>query len=140
MIVGTAAAPPLAVFNGQSGNLKMMRSIGGLNATKVAMIAARQTSLLMGLTLGENCSVFVKRVAGDSRIVNLSCVFFSGAAGSLLGHPADTFVTLWQNGRNLEKLSDIWRGGLYRCMAIGSYAVIYRILYDGMINTKKSSA
>jgi len=139
MIVGAVAAPPLALFNGQSANLNVKKSIQGLSVIKVLTLAARQTSFLMGMTVGDHLSRRVKLAAGDSRVAHLSCVFFSGALGSILGHPADTLVTLWQNGQKVNKFSDVWRGGLYRSMAVGSYAVIYNVLYEYLISTKKSS-
>jgi hypothetical protein len=63
-------------------------------------------------------------IFGKNRVAEYSGAFFSGAVGSLLGHPADTMLSCWQNGMK-AKVSYWMRGGATRTLSGGILTIIY---------------
>lgn len=127
IVVGTVSAPLLAIFNGQTMGRKVTESLQALTLKQSGAILARETSFLFSLRISDPVSIIMRQKLGDSQTVAYGSTFISGMIGSLIGHPADTALTLWQNGRKLMHPRQLMRGSLMRASASGGFFVGYKI-------------
>jgi hypothetical protein len=128
MIVGAISAPALAVFNGQTMGQTVMKSLKSLSVKQTGAILVRETSFLFSLRVSEPLSNAMKQHFGENKCVELGSAFVSGAIGSLIGHPADTALTLWQKGMKIEKPCHVMRGAPAKALAIGGFSVGYKLV------------
>lgn len=126
MTVGALSAPALAVFNGQTMGRTALESLRSLSARQTLAIVARETSFLFSLRVSRPLEEWMKDSFGDHRGVGLSSTFAAGAIGSLIGHPADTALTLWQKGRKVENFSQLMRGGPIKALTVGAFSILYK--------------
>jgi hypothetical protein len=132
IIVGTASAPALAVFNGQTMKPKeqtvkqaAVESLKSLSPKQTLAIVSRETSFLFALRISEPVAEEMKRRFGAHPAVAYGSAFMSGVIGSLVGHPADTALTLWQKGKKVENIRQLMRGGPVKAATVGSFAICY---------------
>ena len=137
MIVGALSAPALAVFNGQSMGQTVGKSLKLLNAKQTCAIVARETSFLFSIRVSEPVSEFMKHSCGDNKAVELGSTFATGAIGSLIGHPADTALTLWQKGRKVENFRQMMRGGPMKAATVGVFSIFYKMAKECIESTSK---
>ncbi|ADI37923.1 putative membrane protein [Waddlia chondrophila 2032/99] len=130
--VGTLSAPGLAVFNGQSMGKSLMQSLKGLSLLQTAAIVARETCFLLSIRISDPVSNHMKNKFGDHPSVIYGSTFFSAAFGSLISHPADTALTCWQKGIQVNNLSHAMKGGPVKALAVGSFAVAYKITKEAL--------
>jgi len=136
-VVGAASAPFLAVFNGDTTGQSVRESLRSFRANpkQGGAIISREISFLFALRISGPVGEVMKQRYGDNQAVQYSSIFMSGAIGSLIGHPADTALTLWQNGRKIENIRHLMRGGPMKAVAVGGFAVGYNML-SGVIDFK----
>jgi hypothetical protein len=130
VIVGGISAPALAVFNGQTMGRTVTESLRSLSVKQTTAIVFRETSFLFSLIISGSVSEAMKRISGDNKAVEYSSAFVSGAIGSVIGHPADTALTLWQKGMKVECFRQSMRGAPMKALAVGGFSVFYKIAKD----------
>ncbi|MBX7067526.1 MAG: hypothetical protein K1X28_09880 [Parachlamydiales bacterium] len=101
-IVGAVSAPFLAVFNGQSMGWSARESLRKFTPKQALAIAVQETAFVGGLSASDPLSEEMKKQIGNSKAVEYATAFFSGAAGSVAGHPANTVLTRSQNGLKID--------------------------------------
>ncbi|MBS0652510.1 MAG: hypothetical protein JSR39_03175 [Verrucomicrobia bacterium] len=129
-IVGGISAPLLAIFNGQTMGLSPTQSLSALSPKQVAAIVTRETSFLFSLRISDPVSKKMKQIAGDNKAVEYSSAALSGGIGSLIGHPADTALTLWQKGIKVVSLQQLMRGAASKSIGVAGFSVCYKALKD----------
>ncbi len=125
MIVGAISAPALAIFNGQTMGRTLKQSIKGLSSKQVTAIVGRESSFLLSLRISHPLSQWMKRVTGDNQATLYTSAFMSGLIGSVIGHPLDTALTVWQKEKKIEKISHLRRGMLVKGIAVGGFSIGY---------------
>lgn len=129
-IVGTISAPALAVFNGQTMNRTALQSIKALSRWQVGAIIVRETSFVFFLRYNDRMAKEMKIRLGDNKKVEYGAAFMSGVCGSLIGHPADTALTLWQKDIKIKKLTYLGRGASVKAITLGFFNAHYKFLKD----------
>ena len=104
IIVGIASTPAAAVFNGQTMKQTAVQSLRALSVKQTSAIVARETSFLFSMRVTGPVSDAMKDHFGKKKSVEYASAFVSGAIGSVIGHPADTALTLWQKGEECRNL------------------------------------
>ncbi len=137
MIVGGISAPALAVFNGQTMGRTVKESLRSLSQKQTIAIVTRETSFLFSLRVSKPMSEFMEDRCGKNKAVEYGSTFAAGAIGSLVGHPADTALTLWQKGRNVENLSQLMRGGPVKALTVGGFSICYKTVKE-LLESNKS--
>ncbi len=132
IMVGVISAPSLAVFNGQTMNRTVKESLKALSAKQVMAIVSRETCFLFSLRISEPLSKAMKSVSGDNKATEYGSTFASGAIGSLISHPADTALTLWQKDMKVTSFHQSMRGAPIKAITVGSFAIIYKIAKDAL--------
>lgn len=127
LVVGAVSSPLLAVFNGQTMGKTMMSSLRSLTAVQAGAIVARETSFLFALAINDPMAAAMKRKFGDHKAVEYSSSFIGGAIGSLIGHPADTALTLWQKGMTVDCFRSLMRGAPAKAVAVGIFNVGFQV-------------
>lgn len=130
--VGGITSPILTVFNGKTMGQTAMQSLKNLNRWQVGAITARETSFVLSLRIADPVSRYMKEVFGDKPWVETASAFTSGAIGSVIGHPADTALTLWQKNRAIGCPSALMRGGMVKAVTIGVLATCYSASKKGL--------
>lgn len=126
MIVGAISSPALAVMNGQTMGRSIQASLRALSAKQVVAIVTRETSFLFSLRISTPVSETMKQICGDNPAVDYGATFVSGAIGSVIGHPADTALTLWQKNRKIKSARQLMGGAPVKAIAVGGFAMGYK--------------
>jgi hypothetical protein len=134
-IIGTASAPVLAVFNGQTMGWSARESLRRFSAKQGLAIAIQETAFVGGLSVADQLAVVMKKRLGSSKAVDYIAAFIAGAAGSLAGHPANTALTRWQSGMPVENFSQLMWGSLRKARAVGIFSVVYKLGKDTLSAT-----
>ncbi|MBS3904359.1 MAG: hypothetical protein KGZ39_03430 [Simkania sp.] len=137
MIVGGASAPALAVFNGQTMGRSIVESLKKLTAKQAGAIVVRETSFLFSLRISDPLGRAMKQVGGDNKAVEYGAAFTSGAIGSVIGHPADTALTLWQRNIQIDSFRSLMRGSPVKAVAVGGFAVCYKFIKEKLEEIQK---
>lgn len=74
--------------------------------------------------------IVVKHRFGDSKIVDYTIAFGTTAAGSLIGHPANTILTRLQNGMTIDHPRQLMWGAMRKAWGMGKFAILYRGTHD----------
>lgn len=131
-LVGGLSAPALAVFNGQTMGRHALDSLKALTPWQAGAIVSRETSFLLSLRVSDPAGLAMKRITGDTKAVEYSSAFVSGAVGSVIGHPADTALTLWQRGAKVSNLRQLMRGAPVKSLATGGFSVCYKVTKEAL--------
>ena len=107
-----------------------MESLRSFSAKKAAALISRETFSLSALSLIDPLYTKMKKVGGDNKVVKFSSAFFSGVIGSVVGHPADTALTLWQNGMKVQNFRQLKKGAPVRALSMGGFYVCYKFIKD----------
>ena len=130
IVVGGISAPALAVFNGQTLGRTAMQSLKEFPWKQRIAIVSRETSFLFSLRISDPISDAMKRVYGNNKSVEYGSAFISGAMGSIIGHPADTALTRWQNEMKVESFRQSMKGAPMKALAVGGFSVLYKAVQD----------
>lgn len=127
MAVGFVSVPLLAAFNGRTMKKGFMESIRDAMAKpkQAFAIISRETSFVFSLRVSSPITKYFEGKYGKNKAVEYGSSFFSGAVGSLIGHPADTALTLWQKGRKVE-VSQLMKGGVTKALSVGWFCVFLK--------------
>lgn len=126
-IVGAISAPVLAVFNGQTMGWTIRESLKKFTAKQGMAIAIQETAFVGGLSAADQLTGVMRQSFGDSKAVDYVAAFIAGASGSLAGHPANTALTRWQNGKIVESIPQLMWGSIRKARAIGIFSVCYKL-------------
>jgi hypothetical protein len=137
MIVGFLSTPPLAIFNGKAMGQTPMESLKALSRWQTGAIVARETSFLFSLRIIDPIKSVMKRTFGDNKATEYGSAFIGGGIGSLIGHPADTALTLWQKEMKIESLSQTMRGAPVKAITVAVFAVLYKMTENGLKSPSK---
>lgn len=136
-IVAGVSVPALAVFNGLTRERTPIESLKLLSTKQACAIITRETSFLFALRASEPVSDLMKRRFGKNKGVEYGSAFATGTIGSLIGHPADTALTLWQEGKKIENFRQTMRGAPMKAMSVGMLTVCYKITEELLESTVK---
>lgn len=127
---GFVTSPIYAVFKGQSRNLSVVQSLRAMTPQQAGAISVRETCFLGGLKMSTPVSDAAKKQFGDTKAVQYSSAFVSGAAGSLAGHPFDTALAILQEGKKMVWGRQAFRGACARTVAGGAFSAVYALVKD----------
>lgn len=130
IIVGGVSVPALAAFNGQTRGHSIKKSLQLLSKEQAFAIIARETAFLFSVRISGPLSLALQGHFGKNEKVKQSTIFMSGAIGSLVGHPADTALTLLQNGVKIEGFRQLSRGMATKAVSVGCFAVCYKFVEE----------
>ena len=102
------------------------KSLGSLSVIQVAAIITRETTFLFSLRISGPVGNMMKQSFGDNQIVAVSSAFFTGVFGSVVGHAADTKLTLDQAKIFGQPYSHLKKGVLVRAVTIGIFTALYQ--------------
>lgn len=131
-LVGGLSAYPLAVFNNQVGGKSFKESIKSPSAKVLVAMAGREACFLSSLRVSGPVSEVMKSAFDDNEVVEQGAIFATGAVGSLVGHPADTAATLWQNGMKVANFRQLAKGSATKAFAVGAFSVAYKAVERGL--------
>ncbi len=117
---------PLAVFNGQSLNQSIIKTIRLLSLKQAAAIVTRETSFLFSLRVSGPIGQLMKEKMEDNSFIESSSIFATGVIGSLVGHPADTALTRLQKEMQLQGIRQLMKGSGTKAITIGVFTLIYQ--------------
>ncbi len=123
--VGAISIYPLAIFNGLTIGHSFKKSIYSMSLKQSAAILTRETSFLFSLSISDRVSNELESKFPIPRIHHVSN-FVSGAFGSMLGHPADTALTLWQKGFKVISVQQLFRGFYVKAGASGGFVLLFK--------------
>lgn len=130
-LVGLISAPALAIFNGQTIKDRTMKdSLRMLSKRQVLAIVSRETSFLFALRISNPASDAMKNITGDNKMTEIGSAFLSGVIGSMIGHPADTALTLWQKNMKIISARQLLRGSIPKALAVGGFSVLYNAISE----------
>ena len=125
-VVGTASAPVLAVFNGQTMGWTIRESLRRFSVKQAVVISLQESAFVGGLSAADQLAVVMRERLGDNKVVDYVAAFTAGAAGSLAGHPANTALTRWQSGMTVDKVHQLMWGSLRKARGVGGFSVAYK--------------
>lgn len=137
LLVGSISAPLLAIFNGKTMGMTTKESLHALSRAQGGAIVLRETSFIASFPLSSILAKTLKEYAGDHAATQHIAAFASGFLGSLVGHPADTALTLWQQGMRIQKPTHLLRGALSKSIAVGGFAMTYQALQSTIASTER---
>lgn len=135
--VAFASVPPLSILQGITRGMTPLQSLRRLDVYQVAMIVAREESFLLSMRINEPVNEAMAERYGQSRKVKYACAFVNGALGSLVGHMADTTFACRQNNVSITSFFHLWRGGLTKSVAVGTFNVLYTMINDIVKHVKQ---
>jgi len=142
--VGVVSSPLLAVFNGLTMKMGVMEAYRKLTTRQRVAITIQETFFVGGLSIGDKLAEVMKQQFGDHKVIDYVAAFFSGATGSLFGHPFNTALTRWQNDMTMEGFNmagvkqSMW-GALHKARAIGCFSVVYKLGKEILMPKKETS-
>lgn len=126
--VGFFSTPFVAVFNGHSMGWKWHQSLKKLNARQFAATTLQESGFVAGVTAAGKVSEVMKEHLGDYKVLDLAAAYVSGAAGSLAGHPGNTYITRDQaNMKTAFTFQQLTLGAARRANGAGVFTVLYTL-------------
>jgi hypothetical protein len=126
--VGAMSAPLYAAMNAQTIGKTVRYGLSQFSFKQFGAITTREGAFLMGLEMADPvCEILKKRYSKETS--DFLGGFISGVAGSLVGHPADTVLTLEQKKMKIERFSCLYRGALIRSIAVGAFSMSYHVIH-----------
>ncbi|MCH9621718.1 MAG: hypothetical protein S4CHLAM20_11440 [Chlamydiia bacterium] len=140
-IVGLVSSLPIAIYNGQTMEWPVMKSIRLFTPQQAAAITVQETSFVAAIAAIKLVTPHLKAIFGDNQAVESGSAFVTGAGGSILTHAANTFLTRSQNDLPIESLRQLMWGVGKKARAVGIFAVTYNLAQDFFhtINRSKST-
>ncbi len=107
-----------------------MKSLRRLAPKQATAIVIQETAFVGGVSAKDEIAPLIREYAGDNAAVDYATAYFSGALGSILGHPANTALTRWQNGMVVESVSQSMLGAARKARGIGVLSMLFAIGND----------
>jgi hypothetical protein len=133
-IVGTLTSPAVATFNGKIRKMPLAKIGQSLKSpAMIGAVALQETAFVGGISAADKVIVELKKQLGDNPLVNCMGAFTSGSLGSLAGHPANTAITRWQEGKEVcLNPKQLMRGASHKAIGTGIFAVIYTLAKNAL--------
>lgn len=128
--VGCASAPPLIAFNAQTMKSSMLQAMLALDRWQFSATALREMVLMLSIRYRKDFSNSMREQFGDNSFIQYGSIFWGAAACSILVHPADTLLTVWQKMVPRPTGMNLYRGGATRAAAVGGFVTLYSALKD----------
>jgi hypothetical protein len=126
--VGALSAPAYAAMNAQTMGKTIRYAFLHFSKKQAMAITMREGAFLMGLEMADPiCDVMKKRFSKETS--DFLGGFISGVFGSIVGHPADTYLTLEQNKMKVTNFSCLYRGAMTRAIAVGAFSMCYHVIH-----------
>lgn len=126
-VVGTLSVPGLAILNGLSANKLMKECLTHLSPKEAGAILIRENLFLLSLSTTDPMKKWIGKKYGEHPVLEWSTECVTTAFWSLVNHPADTALTLWQQGRKIESVTQLWRGAPVRVATICVFSALFKI-------------
>ncbi len=139
-IIGISSAPILAVFNGQTMGLSVKKTLQNFTVKQGMAISTQETAFVAGLSLADKLAEVMRRKFGNNKAIDYMAAYIAGVIGSLVGHPANTALTRWQSGMQVESLQQSMWGAARKARAVGTFSVVYKLgkeTLNSTVNTNK---
>jgi len=128
LAVGAMSAPLYAAMNAQTMGKTVRYGLSHFSLKQFGAITTREGAFLMGLEMADPaCELLKKRYSKETS--DFLGSFITGVAGSLVGHPADTLLTLEQKKMRIERFSCLYRGATVRAIAVGAFSMSYHVIH-----------
>jgi hypothetical protein len=124
------SAPWYAVMNGKTMGLSRTEALRGFFKNPFSTgwpIVGREFCFLFGVQVSSPFSSAMQQQFGESWFVENTSCFAAGFAGSIFGHPFDTWLTRTQANRSWH-WRDLMKGGVTKAIGIGGFAVLFHHL------------
>ncbi len=128
-LVGTLTAPFSAIFNGITLKQSLSHSMRSMSGAQVLAITVRETSFLAAIRISKPLSQELKEQMGEKKSTEIISSFVSGAIGSVIGHPADTYLTRLQCNLQISA-RDLMRGSMIKAASVGCFTILYNEAKD----------
>lgn len=133
--VAAVSSPFLAWFNGRARNHSWKESWSRFTPRQAAAITFQETCFVF--STNNPLNTWMQKSFGQTKRVEYASAFMSGAACSVVGHPANTALTRWQNGKTIPSFKEVraaplpsaavyMRGAVAKATAVGLFTVIYK--------------
>lgn len=129
-VIGFCSSPFVTIFNGRTMKWTARESLRRLTVKQMFAISLQETAFVFGLSAGEKLAMVLKRSFGEYQAIDYTAAVISGAVGSLAGHPANTAVIRWLDGKTLDNPSQLMLGWKQRTRAVALLSVIYKVAND----------
>ena len=123
---GILSAPALAILNGQTMGQGVIESLSKLTLKQTSLIVIRESSFLFSIRISDPVGLLMRERLGDNATVDYASAFISGAIGSVIGHPADTLLTLAQKGIKVQSWRHMMQGAMIKAVAVGGFSLGYK--------------
>lgn len=121
-IVGTAFAPFLAVFNGQTMGWSAKESLTRFSRWQLMALIGREILTVSALAAAGKIT---GKKEGQVSPFDYVKIFFTGAVSSIGSHPLDSIFTRTQCGLKVTSVRQLWFGALPKAWAAGCFFVVY---------------
>jgi hypothetical protein len=135
VVAGFLSSPFLACFNGHSMGWSLRKSLSRFTPKQCLAITAQETAFIVGLKATDQLAPLMKQEFGHNKVTEYGTAFIAGVIGSVVGHPANTAVTRWQNDLRVTSFRQSMLGASRRALGVGGFAVCFRII-NATLNSK----
>lgn len=126
-MVGAISSPLLAYFNHQT----LAKGKPFVFATRIGLaLTVQETAFVAALSGVDKVSFILKGVFGDNKATEYAAAYIIGGAGSIIGHPANTALTRWQNNLSAGSVKQLSYGLMTKAKATATFTLGYKVLKD----------
>lgn len=129
-VVGIISSPLLLAFNAQTTGKGALQGLKECTPKKGGMISIQEGTFVVGLAGAKPLGRVMRAHIWDHPGMDTVASFMASAGGSILGHPANTAVTLWQEGMQVSTIRGLYRGVFYKARGTGFFGVFYKVFQD----------
>lgn len=129
VVVGGLSAPIYAAMNAQTMGKTIGYAYKHFTKKQFGAITVREGAFLMGLEMADPLCDRLKDSFPKQTADVLGSVI-SGLLASIVGHPADTYLTLEQKGMSVKKWSCFFRGGATRAVSVAAFSLCYHKIHE----------
>jgi len=128
LIVGVVSSPMLATLNKQTSepSLSMIEALGSFSKGQAFAISMREIPFIASLSCMKLLEKEAKEQFGDNKLIEYLAATGGVAAGSILGHPADTALTQLQ--AEVELKPRLWmKGWKQKARGVAIFAICFKL-------------
>ena len=124
--VGALSAPILAVYNGRTMGWPTMKALRNFTPRQAVAISIQEGAFVGGLSVADELAERMRPIFGDNKFVDYSAAAIAGVTGSIIGHPANTALTRWQNGLKVNNMSQAMWGVARKARSLAGFGLLYK--------------
>lgn len=127
-VAGFLASPLYAAFTAQTRNLHPWAAMRATTKEQALATTIRETLFLASIGVAEPLARGMRAHIVDHEAMDYAAMFISGAAGSIIGHPADTYLTRITDGKVMNWSSRaMMRGSFAKAYGTGRFLLCYEM-------------